>query len=502
MLASRIVRLAPALALLAGLAGAPLRAEPAPSGREAVADATFPEFDAIRGNVSFWVRVFSEWDRGQVAIHDLRHPALVYEVVDLPGDVGERYTEEQTLLLEELRRDWSGFLAGIELKLAEGVSLDGSERAWSDYISETIGADALRGAHERVRSQRGVRERFREGLERAGRYERRIREIFRDAGLPEDLAFLPHVESSYRHDARSAAGAAGLWQFTRGTGRRFLKIDSTIDERLDPLVATHAAARYLKQAHEQLGSWPLAVTSYNHGVEGMMRARERFGADFERIYREYDGRSFGFASRNFYAEFLAARRIAREPERYFPEGHAVEAPLAVDELRLPHRATPRSLARSHGLSLEALAELNPAWVHRAAGGDTPLPAGMVVWLPAGSLARAPGRAAAETAPEEAVHVVRRGDTLSGVAAAHGLTVAKLRELNGMPRGSDLIRAGQRLVVAVPPAAGASERVHVVRTGETLMRIARAYRVHLAELLAANALAVHTIIHPGQQLVIP
>ena len=515
-------------------------------------DDPFPEPDGIRGNVDFWIRVFAEWNTGQVAVHDLDHPALIYEVVELPGPSEGRYTEEQTKFVEALRERWEGHLYAIEQKLAKGQPLEEIEKKWVLHVSEVAGSGSLVRIHERVRTQRGLRERFRAGLERSSRYLDRIRRIFRDAGLPEDLAYLPHVESSFQYHAKSPVGATGLWQFTRSTGKRYLTINSAIDERLDPIAASDGAARYLRDAYEKLGTWPLAVTSYNHGVHGMLRAKKRFGSDFTRIYREYDGRTFGFASKNFYAEFLAARAIALDPLRYFPEGYQPEPPDDHDSVVLEHRATPARIARAFGIPLDELTALNPAWSRRAVQKGLALPADTVVWVPDGSEERVaelavphgwidddgfyvvqPGDTLSDIAQSfgiglstlrrlnglsggdslihvgdrlrldapgsAATHVVARGESLYEVARRHGTTVQALRRLNGMPAGSSLIRPGQSLRL---PGDGAREREHVVRRGDTLLRIASAYGVRLAELLSANTLTVHSVIHPGQTLRIP
>ena len=102
-----------------------------------------------------------------------------------------------------------------------------------------------------------------------------IKRLFRAYNLPEELAYLPHVESSFNFKAYSKYGAAGIWQFTRETGKRYLTIDHTRDERLDPILAAHAAAKYLKNSYDALNNWPLALTSYNYGLSGMLRAVER-----------------------------------------------------------------------------------------------------------------------------------------------------------------------------------------------------------------------------------
>jgi membrane-bound lytic murein transglycosylase D len=465
---------------------------------------SFPEPAGLAPNVAFWVRVFSEWRTNQVAVHDLDHPAIVYAVVDLAGPIEERYTEAQREQVETLRATWAGYLEGLERRIAGGEALDELDKRWALHFATTAGTDSLAGAHARVRTQRGMRDRFRDGLARSGRFEGPFRRILREHGLPEDLVYLPHVESSFHYRALSSAGAAGLWQFTRGTGRLYLTINTALDERLDPIVATHGAARYLRDAHERLGSWPLAITSYNHGVAGMQRARERFGDDIERIVREYDGRAFGFASKNFYAEFLAARRIARDPATYFPEGVTFEPELNLDSIVLEQRVSPGWLASRYDVPLTELAALNTAWSARAVHDGLRLPVGTRVWLPPGALAaqarRGPSLRAAVMDGDGTTVVVRAGDTLSGIAAAHGIGLARLRELNGLPPTSSQIRVGQALRVGTAPAAAG---IHVVGPGETLSTIAEAHRVSVGALRAANDLAAGTsLIRVGQELRLP
>ena len=164
----------------------------------------------------------------------------------------------------------------------------------------------------RIRAQSGMRERFLKAIQVSGKYLATMEDIFREAGLPTVLTRLPHIESSFEINAYSRAHAAGIWQFIPSTGRLFLKIDHTVDQRLDPLLATRAAAKLLKSNHERLKTWPLAVTAYNHGAAGMERAVRKLGTrDISEIIRRYRGRRFGFASRNFYPELLAAIAIEK-----------------------------------------------------------------------------------------------------------------------------------------------------------------------------------------------
>jgi len=352
-----------------------------------VPETPFPCSETMREGVQFWKNVWTKWTLEQVVLHDTDHPSIIYEVFELPPPVGEVYTDGQREYVRGRREALQTRLAAIELKITEAAPLEDDEKALALKITEVAGGAGISGASQRVRSQRGLRERFRRGLEISGRYQDAFVAIFREAGLPEDLAYLPHVESSFQVSARSSAGAVGVWQFTRGAARKFMLMTPGLDERLDPVASARGAARYLKAAYDALGSWPLAITSYNHGIEGMRKARDRFGLDFPRILDEYDGRTFGFASKNFYKEFLAAREIASDPAAYFPEGLATEPPLEHDRVTLD-RATPaKSLASRYGLSLTKLAALNPAWTSRALYGSSPVPAGAEIWLPDGTLER-------------------------------------------------------------------------------------------------------------------
>lgn len=338
----------------------------------------------IEGNVSLWTNVYGRWSRGQVAFHDDRHMGIVYEVLDLPdwangSDARDWVSGRQAEL--------GARLGALEYKVAAGEALTPDEEALRNQIVSVAGPQAVFGARERLRTQRGMREKFRRGLEISGRYDSAFREIFRAEGLPEDLAYLPHVESSFQTNARSGVGAAGVWQFMPATGRLYMKVGGGVDERLDPVTAAGGAARYLRNAYERLGSWPLAVTSYNHGVGGMQNARSQYGDDFGRIAQEYRGPAFGFSSRNFYASFLAAREVAGHPQEYFPEGVAFESPLPAERVVLDQSKPAHQIAREYDVDMGTLSELNLAWLGPVRSGQVPVPAGTAVWIPNGATAR-------------------------------------------------------------------------------------------------------------------
>ena len=296
----------------------------------------------LRGAVAFWQQIFSRHDSGTVLFFDPYDHATVYATLKIADTAPGRAAIEN----ERLR-----ILADYDLEEQAG----------------------------RLRTQRGAREQFLGGLRVAGRYLPEIKKIFRDREMPTDLAYLPLVESSFNTQARSPVGAAGIWQFMPETGKKFfLRIDDTIDDRLDPIASTRAAARLLKQNYQILGSWPLAITAYNHGTEGMFRAIQSTGSrDLSVFIRRYKSPSFGFASQNFYAEFLAAVAVAKNSERHFPFLRP-DRPVGLREIARPHALPVGAALSSVALSERQFFEWNPA-LNRSV---TTMPAGFRVKLPA------------------------------------------------------------------------------------------------------------------------
>lgn len=283
--------------------------------------------------VEFWRKTYAVWHRSEVAFHDDRYMDVIYEVMVLPGIVTDSLTSDQKAIVSQRRDFWKAQLADLENKLRYNAPLNTSDRQLIAKLQSSNQQlnSVLNGAAERVRSQRGIRERFKRGLEISGRYDSQFRKIFRNAGLPEELALLPHVESSFQPAAKSSAGAVGMWQFTKSAAKTFMPGNGRVDQRLDPFASAYGAARYLSYAYGKLGDWPAAITSYNHGIGGMKRAQSQTGRNFSNIVAAYDGPAFGFASRNYYAQFLAAREIASNPKQYFAEGVQYESPLGAGQ---------------------------------------------------------------------------------------------------------------------------------------------------------------------------
>ena len=406
-----------------------------------------PRPTALEPAVRFWSRVFTEVDTRSGFLHDDRHLNVVYETVGWPEDLDRR--QRQTLIEPRQRAIRHTLLA-----LADGTA-DHSDPQVRRVRALWQGASAseLRAAADRVRFQLGQSDRFAAALYRSGAWEAHIRQTLAEHGVPQQIGALPYVESGFDPLAGSHAGAAGLWQFMASTGRLFLRIDRYVDERYDPHAATVAAARLLRGNYDALGTWPLALTAYNHGRAGMRRAVETMGTtDIATLIEQYNGRYFGFASRNFYPTFLAAVELSSAPEE--PFGTVVKAPAAqMKEVTLPAYLPLRVVERELGVDRSTLRRLNPA-LRRAVWDDTRLlPKGYDLRLPADTrqaqgriadIARRAGQAAPVT---EIRHLVRRGETLSGVAARHGISTRRLAARNGLSPTAHL-RIGQVLKVPV------------------------------------------------------
>jgi membrane-bound lytic murein transglycosylase D len=429
--------LATVLALQLFVAAADVRAldaEPSPIVRPA----------ALERDVAFWRRVYSEITTSQGFIHDDERLDVVYGVVEVPSDLSPRNRGER---IRSAKTHYARILKTLATEPGRPLTAEESRvRAlWPEADAHT-----LRAAAERVRFQLGQADRFREGLVRSGAWIDYIRETLRREGLPVELAALPHVESSFNTYAYSKVGAAGMWQFMPGTGRRFLRIDNVIDERLDPYESTHAAAQFLAQNHAVLGSWPLAITAYNHGTAGMRRAMDQLGTDdIATVVRQYRSRSFGFASRNFYVAFLAAVEIDSDPQQYFP-GLSRVPPDSSRTVSLPDYLPAASLASAMSVPDDVLRALNPALLESVWNGSRHVPRGYPLRIPApidfdDALQRIPASERFAAQVPDTHHTVRRGDTLSTIARRYDASMARIAALNGL-RAPYRIRAGQVLVL--------------------------------------------------------
>ncbi len=335
----------------------------------------FPVYPLILPNVRFWEKIYGTYTETQAVLHDRAEMYRIYAVLDLmpkdtpgAGKINEKLTELARLHVK-----------GILNKLAGGGRPQTAEELRIYNLFQQKSPAAFLAAAESLRVQTGLKNRFRDGVIRSGAYMPAIKRILRTLDLPLELAYLPHVESSFNPEAHSKAGAVGLWQFTRYTGKEFMAVNELVDERYDLYIASEAAARFLKENYRQLGAWPLALTAYNHGRGGMLRAKAQWGS-YPVIFANHTSSTFGFASRNFYPEFLAALRVARRLEADFSV--IKERPLISASLRLKGYAAAAELLQYFGVSEEEFRRLNPALMKPVLEGKKYIPVETIIHLPA------------------------------------------------------------------------------------------------------------------------
>lgn len=381
-------------------------------------DKVFPCSEYLEKKVAFWIDVFAKIPNTEGVLH-CKDTYKVYKTIDVSNFVNNNKARSKYLSLEKKQ-------------LAKDLNID----------------------EDSIRFQLGQALSFLAGLKRSYRYLKYIKEVFKEHDLPEDLAYLPHVESAFNYTAYSKVGAAGIWQFTYSTGKQYMKIDYTVDERKDPIKATVSAAKFLKKNYEKLKTWPIAITAYNHGPHGMQKAVDRHGYDFDDILQNYTSRSFGFASKNFYAEFLAVRHIANNENLYFKEV------IPHDEykykyIKLTNFISINTITSKSLLTFEDIKTYNYSLRDSVLKGQRYIPKNFELRVPVEKYEELKTMLAhlkkEEQHSEQIMpkwHKVNRGDTLSSIAKNYNLSIDNLILANNINKNSTL-RVGQ--VLEIPSA---------------------------------------------------
>lgn len=372
----------------------------------------FPIPSELGAAVEFWKQIFTQFGARDVVFFDPMDPAKIYSVLRAPE------SDEGRLLVERERA-----------------------RIIADYD--------LNENDARIRTQRGAKELFLSGLRTAGRYLPQMQNILRAEGVPSDLAYLPLVESSFNVRARSVVGAAGIWQFMPVTGKKFLRIDDAVDERMDPIMSTRAAARLLKENYRLFGNWPLAITAYNHGTEGIFQGINTVGSEnLADLIRGYQSPTFGFASKNFYAEFLAAVEAAKNRDLYFPFLRSLP-PIHFQEVPVTRQTAIHSLLKPAAISAGDFFEWNPA----ISPSSKYLPAGYRVKLPPEKLEGFLSAQRRGTTPPPSTRTVSRSGSRT---RDQSVAVAK-RSDDRKKVAAKRKTAGRSSLTSLPPPGRAADR---------------------------------------------
>ncbi len=354
---------------------------------------------------------------------------------------------------------------------------------------------------------------FEESFRRSGRYREMMKQQLRNAGLPEELSWIPLIESGFKIRAYSNARALGLWQFISSTGYRFgLKKDRWIDERMDPEKATQAAVQYLKELHSFFGDWTTALASYNCGefrVQRLIRGqRVNYLDNFWDLYVMLPRETARFVPR-----YMATLLIVSNPEKYGFKLDKPELPIQYELVSVDRPIQLSVLSQKLGLDEGELADLNPELRHKStpdrlyqlkvpkSKGEQAIAllSDLPRWIP----------------PEAtyAIHYVRSGETVSQIARRYRTSVSSIAKMNGLRRNF-LIRPGQRLKVpsrgvstpeepapmkqaSIEPPSGAQS--YTVISGDTLYTIAQKFGMRLQMLIKINRLRSRSRIYPGQTI---
>lgn len=321
--------------------------------------------NGIEHKVNFWIDIFSKHDENKIIVHDSRH-LVIYEVIDV-SDINsiDYFTDniKKEIIDSRILRSRKKYQEAL-LRIASNEYTDDDyyissiKNKLKDFNEENIYYKAAR--INRIRAQRGLKSDFRKAIYYSARYLPMMEEIFKDYNLPVELTRIPYIESLFNNNAVSHLKAVGMWQFLEGTANPYLKIDKIYDERKDPKISTIVAAKYLKKSYAQLKEWPLVVTSYNHGIYGMKRAvKATNSSNIVDIINNYTHNTFGFASRNFYPEFLAAVYVDKNKEALFANLELAKSQSTTMLITLKSY-TLRELESILGINKDLIKYFNPA----------------------------------------------------------------------------------------------------------------------------------------------
>jgi membrane-bound lytic murein transglycosylase D len=499
--------------------------------------ALFTRPPELRTAIAFWTDIFGKYSENQSVVHSIDDLGKVYMVLDFRDQAATlnpvRLEHVREAAEHEARAHVDTMLKHIDALQATPDKLSADERRIYDLFASSSDPKRFRREIGNERVQRGLKERTDHALETATSYLPQMEHIFARYNLPPQLTRLPLVESSFNVDAYSKDGAAGVWQFIPSSARIYMRLDDIVDDRRDIWYSTDAAARHLRDDYDALRNWPLAVTAYNHGRGGLARGLIAVqGTTLSDLLKRWHNANFGFASRNFYAEFLAASDVDRTWRAQHPLTGSRGDTMHYDSVAIRDYLPYDTVRQLAGLDEETFHTLNPAYKPEVVSGKLYVPPGHEIRVPAGAAAQFAAAYEALPASERYAHqrlyyatyVVRRGDTLGKLARRYGVSTTAILAANGM-RPHTPIHAGR--AIRIPPhddgtvvaqaapaphlvsvaqtataATTAQYLLHKIRSGQTLGEIAKHYRTSVDELMKLNALTDTRHLRPGMTIKIP
>lgn len=355
---------------------------------------------------------------------------------------------------------------------------------------------------------------FIQSYKRSGRYRPMILKKLKEAGLPEELSWLPLIESGFTVRALSKARALGLWQFIASTGYKFgLSRTRWVDERMDPEKSTDAAIAYLKELHQIFGDWTTALAAYNCGEERVLRCirsqKINYLDDFWDLYPLLPQETAFYVPK-----FLAVLHIINDPEKYGFKLPKPDPPIETDVVTVDKQVHLMTVAKYIGVSYKILKELNPELRLNCTPPDEPYPLkvpkgkGKILLAKLDEIPTWKPRV-----PYYIRHRVRKGESLWLIARRYHTSVRAIMRLNNL-RNSRLLREGKILKIPVgrkriyttpssPTLLVYDEKGlrYTVKKGDSLWKIARRFGVTTKEIMALNGMKSHNL-KIGQVIYIP
>ena len=365
---------------MAFLPAAPLWAGALDANRKLiVTDNAFTADKYILDQACIMIELYYHMDEDEGLLYDQEAPEVVFGKVGL-RNLNAKAADDSLAKARDVLK-----VRLLSLAAVPESEWNDEDKAMHKLFPATWTAGEIASSVDRMVGRRGMRRTFRASLESSLQYQDLLDSVFRAEGIPTRLKYLAHVESRFNPEVVSPAGAAGMWQFLKSSGSRYLVIDERVDQRFDPRASTFAAAKFLKALRNYMASWPLAIMAYNSSPGAMLDAVKETGSrDPSEIIQYYQAGGFGSVSRNYYAMFLAASSLGMKADALFP-GLRKTSPSgpAFKTLKLEHEWTPCQLRILSGYSTAVLMKYNPALRPVVFERNLPVPKGFELKLPMG-----------------------------------------------------------------------------------------------------------------------